>query len=947
MIWSRLREYPGCGLHRTDHRGDLWGRPLPSRCLGARERSRQRSGPARSAPAAASIKREVDFDCPEEFGYYPHPTDCTLYYVCVFGGALLESCTGGLMYSHELQTCDWPRNVGCDATGAVIDRGEELERLSERQRDPPPPPPPRRTPAPPPPRAQPNPVITSRGQPKYNRQEYEKQQQLYAEVDDLPPVEELESDRQQRVYRGQPSTIGQVQKDRDGYRSESISSGRTLNSNIIPASISQSSGKFGSFSFGTQVDDRRTATITPAPQTYRVDSDIFDSSQDRDKDIETNKISTDDKITKTLVRRKRDVDRTQTNLTIADKMSEKSDSDEVIEYVDYNIETKPVKYDNGDDQIMTDRDKRQVRYILKNGYKPEKQFLNLPHFSQYNPNLQRPRYHNTQSDNFNTGSRKPYSIESNFFSTVSPFLSYPAEDSQSQRPFKPSLPDPFNQKFRQNPVNTQVITKSPPISSLNNKENPFSSLSGGFYNNAPKVQYNNNNNQNNGQYITQPRPSFNPTMVTDSFQLPSIAVTMKPIQHSTFSPKYRHPSNQELLVHNQHVNDERHNKNHQDKDHSQKPSQEEDYEDNYESNESDETSDEEDDQEFKHDFPDPPYDFTHPKNKYANIENPFARPDFDFDTYLSKLQNDHYSALGVTSTKPNNIQPSSYKTTKMPLEVTTLPYKNSMRHSTTLNYKGVNTPRPFTVTNIPKSTNGFVSNSKEIAQFSQFTAKPLLIKQTEKLPLNENLYNRDIRPSSQPAGNILPKLKPPNFTDERQLPITYSFSRPNESNNRPYDISTYQNNNLVSQIPQSFITSTGSSFNFDQNERPRKPENLNVRPISSVTPFTITIQPTRSYSSGMKQSTPKTVTTAKEQLNTLQQFWNNPVNEKFVVQSTYRPSTESLLHDIRPLQPNKMSTKLPLKSYTLYSSTPKPFVSSTIKSSSKRRPIPKPSPRNE
>lgn len=33
------------------------------------------------------------------------------YYVCVFGGALLESCTGGLMYSNELQTCDWPRNV--------------------------------------------------------------------------------------------------------------------------------------------------------------------------------------------------------------------------------------------------------------------------------------------------------------------------------------------------------------------------------------------------------------------------------------------------------------------------------------------------------------------------------------------------------------------------------------------------------------------------------------------------------------------------------------------------------------------------------------------------------------------------------------------------------------------------------------------------------------------
>lgn len=94
------------------------------------------------------------------------------------------------------------------------------------------------------------------------------QQQLYAEVDDLPPVEEIESDRQQRVYRGQPSTIGQVQKDRDGY-TQVNTGGRNVNSNIIPASISQNNGKIGSFSFGTQVDERRTATITQAPQTYR------------------------------------------------------------------------------------------------------------------------------------------------------------------------------------------------------------------------------------------------------------------------------------------------------------------------------------------------------------------------------------------------------------------------------------------------------------------------------------------------------------------------------------------------------------------------------------------------------------------------------------------------------------------------------------------------------
>lgn len=43
------------------------------------------------------------------------------------------------------------------------------------------------------------------------------QQQLYAEAHDtLPPAEEEEYDRQQRVNRGQPSTVTQVQRDRDG-----------------------------------------------------------------------------------------------------------------------------------------------------------------------------------------------------------------------------------------------------------------------------------------------------------------------------------------------------------------------------------------------------------------------------------------------------------------------------------------------------------------------------------------------------------------------------------------------------------------------------------------------------------------------------------------------------------------------------------------------------------
>ena len=77
----------------------------------------------------------------------------------------------GYVCSHELQTCDWPRNVGCDASGEAISataapstpsRSRDPETSRVRYTPPPPPPP------------QPAPVVTSRGQPRqlhHNQQE--------------------------------------------------------------------------------------------------------------------------------------------------------------------------------------------------------------------------------------------------------------------------------------------------------------------------------------------------------------------------------------------------------------------------------------------------------------------------------------------------------------------------------------------------------------------------------------------------------------------------------------------------------------------------------------------------------------------------------------------------------------------------------------------------------
>ncbi|XP_074104018.1 chitin deacetylase-like 5 isoform X4 [Cotesia typhae] len=179
------------------------------------------------SPRASRNDAALEFECPEEFGYYPHPRDCTQYYVCVFGGALLESCTGGLMYSHELQTCDWPRNVGCQSSSAanqdVEDEDPLLERAAkaesqQRQHQ-------QRQPVH---RQQvqltsPSPSLSQATERQsHHRPQQQHQHRTYPD-EEYEPASEIESDRQQRVYRGQPSTIGQVQRDRDGLRRNIIS----------------------------------------------------------------------------------------------------------------------------------------------------------------------------------------------------------------------------------------------------------------------------------------------------------------------------------------------------------------------------------------------------------------------------------------------------------------------------------------------------------------------------------------------------------------------------------------------------------------------------------------------------------------------------------------------------------------------------------------------------
>ncbi|GJQ67068.1 Cda5 [Trypoxylus dichotomus] len=201
---------------------------------------------SRTTQVTEEIKPEINFQCPEEFGYYPHPSDCTLYHVCFFGRPVLESCTGGLMYSPELQTCDWPRNVGCDGTGEIsltsVVSSSNPPSSSSISSEP-------RT------RytassksssssisSQPSVIVTPRGQPRslHHTQEIVKQQRYYDQDEEIP--EQIAVVERQRTYRGQPAKVSDVQRDRDGLS--------PYGDNSIP-SYSSRGEKISVISFGT------------------------------------------------------------------------------------------------------------------------------------------------------------------------------------------------------------------------------------------------------------------------------------------------------------------------------------------------------------------------------------------------------------------------------------------------------------------------------------------------------------------------------------------------------------------------------------------------------------------------------------------------------------------------------------------------------------------------
>ncbi|CAH1773214.1 unnamed protein product [Owenia fusiformis] len=57
---------------------------------------------------------ENGFTCPDEYGTFPDPADCSRYFHCSTQVAYHKNCPAGLHFSPKLLTCDWPNEAGCE-----------------------------------------------------------------------------------------------------------------------------------------------------------------------------------------------------------------------------------------------------------------------------------------------------------------------------------------------------------------------------------------------------------------------------------------------------------------------------------------------------------------------------------------------------------------------------------------------------------------------------------------------------------------------------------------------------------------------------------------------------------------------------------------------------------------------------------------------------------------
>lgn len=64
------------------------------------------------------IAQPAGIECPRQNGYFEHedPSNCNQYYECSNGGAVLRTCSTGLVFDEFTGTCQWDHagyRTGC------------------------------------------------------------------------------------------------------------------------------------------------------------------------------------------------------------------------------------------------------------------------------------------------------------------------------------------------------------------------------------------------------------------------------------------------------------------------------------------------------------------------------------------------------------------------------------------------------------------------------------------------------------------------------------------------------------------------------------------------------------------------------------------------------------------------------------------------------------------
>jgi hypothetical protein len=82
---------------------------------------------AAATTTSARLPSSARFECPAQYGNFPHSTYCNLYWMCRGGEAYLTECDFSWLFDKKLGLCDLPQNVDC---GNLIVPGTKRQLVS-------------------------------------------------------------------------------------------------------------------------------------------------------------------------------------------------------------------------------------------------------------------------------------------------------------------------------------------------------------------------------------------------------------------------------------------------------------------------------------------------------------------------------------------------------------------------------------------------------------------------------------------------------------------------------------------------------------------------------------------------------------------------------------------------------------------------------------------------